>query len=771
MKLQIAVAIRDSVVEFRRYPALLLCGASMGLSLAPVLLFASFLEAGLLGHRPDVYHIVEHSASAAEPRLYVPRGYLPIARSTLGPRGVEAYESSMQPVAWQSGDRARSAFSLKVTPALMAALGHAPVEGRGLTAADARPTPEVALVRDGVRRARFGGGVVGRVISVNGRPTTIVGVFPDAFRLPTTALEPELLLPLDVSPAAAVDYGRSGIGLLIVAPDVPARELAERVAAAGDFGRSVALRLPPDADLRLSLMPFNRAFLRGDTLSALWLLVLLSLGVFLLSVTSLWSVQLITAGRAAHTDWIRNVLGEGRTLRVYRLLTRILLLAGTAVVVGLGGLALGLSEVARSIQLSLGLAVPPALTFTVAVLAVTLVVGGCLAASVGLPWRLWGSRQARPGTGPPVGLIVAGNLAACGILLTCTTVAFQHLWAFIRTDVGIDVQHVQVGVLSGTAKTQPSEFWAALESIASTESVQAAAMVDLVPFATRASRPVVADSGRRFTSVDVRRVSSSYFDTLSIEVVALDPAAYSGKERALVVVSERFADSAWKGSPIGRQLTVMDTPYSVAGVVRDTREEGLRMDVRPAVYLLQETGTDIGGSPYVLIRGRSAPDAVLAMNAPSVQRSSVAVDDLGPLSSYLQRDLMLLKAYARAAVMLLAIALAVGVFGGYTALSQFAGARQRAWGIRKALGASHGRLTMELAWHFAAPLGCGFLAAFVCGIPAARLLSQSFLGDGSVGDAAIGAAIAGTLMGGILAMVIPFRTLMKVDPLAILRED
>jgi len=71
---------------------------------------------------------------------------------------------------------------------LFGILGDRPVIGRAFDAADDRPGAEpVVMLSDDVWRTRYNSdpGVVGRAISVNGVPHTIIGVMPPRFAFPT----------------------------------------------------------------------------------------------------------------------------------------------------------------------------------------------------------------------------------------------------------------------------------------------------------------------------------------------------------------------------------------------------------------------------------------------------------------------------------------------------------------------------------------------------------------------------------------------------------
>src|SRR5207253_3318420 len=80
------------------------------------------------------------------------------------------------------------AHGLRVSQNYFRVLGVAPALGRAFLADEDQPNgPSAIILSDGLWRRRFGGdpGVVGRIISLDGRPTTVVGVMPPKFRSPT----------------------------------------------------------------------------------------------------------------------------------------------------------------------------------------------------------------------------------------------------------------------------------------------------------------------------------------------------------------------------------------------------------------------------------------------------------------------------------------------------------------------------------------------------------------------------------------------------------
>src|SRR6185437_5501345 len=123
-------------------------------------------------------------------------------------------------------ERART---FAVTSGVLRAFAVPPLAGRWLTPGDEQPA---AMLGYGFWRRRFGGdrAVVGQMLMVNGAPRLVVGIMPRGFSIPG-GLEPELILPLQLDPAALTlgDFEFSGVARL--------RPGVSRAAAANDLQR------------------------------------------------------------------------------------------------------------------------------------------------------------------------------------------------------------------------------------------------------------------------------------------------------------------------------------------------------------------------------------------------------------------------------------------------------------------------------------------------------------------------------------------------------
>src|SRR5215469_16589510 len=106
--------------------------------------------------------------------------------------------------------------ALLVTYGVLNALGVQPLLGRWFSQADDTPgTAETVILTYGYWQRRFGGdqSIVGRSLTINGTPHTVIGVMPADFRF---ARNPELILPqrFDRSKVFLGEFAYTGIARL-----------------------------------------------------------------------------------------------------------------------------------------------------------------------------------------------------------------------------------------------------------------------------------------------------------------------------------------------------------------------------------------------------------------------------------------------------------------------------------------------------------------------------------------------------------------------------
>jgi len=234
-----------------------------------------------------------------------------------------------------------------VTPNTFALLGTGPMLGRALLPEDARPgAPAVALLGYDLWRTRFeaDSAIVGRVIRVDGRPHTVVGVMPPRFGFPVHG---EIWFPLVIDPAAAPTAGSGGITVFGrlrdgVSPDEAQAELAT-------IANRLARRYPDTHEgLSARVYPFVETEMAPNTAAILYLMLGVVSFVLLIACANVANLLLARAAARTREVAIRTALGAGRARIVVQHVSESLVLSALGGLLGLGIAQLGIRLFAAS---------------------------------------------------------------------------------------------------------------------------------------------------------------------------------------------------------------------------------------------------------------------------------------------------------------------------------------------------------------------------------------------------------------------------------------
>jgi putative ABC transport system permease protein len=320
-----------------------------------------------------------------------------------------------------------------------------------------------------------------------------------------------------------------------------------------------------------------------------------------------------------------------------------------------------------------------------------------------------------------------------------------------------------------------------LESIRSLPEIHSAALVRIVPMGgRRGGMDILSDPAGTPTQTDFNIVSDGYFETIGLPVLAGRPFTAGDREGApaVAVVNEPMAQRLWPNrNPIGQKLWLTTSiktvlkEVEVIGLIRDGKFRNYRSPINPCFYL--PFAQQYNNLMHLEARVARDPIAVTPALRRIIQQldSELPVPKVQTLQSYRDSALTQEKLSSALLTSLGALAMALTTIGLYGAMTFFVSRRTREIGIRIAVGATSAQIAKHVIFDsvklLAVGLFIGLLVSALIGISISRLLFEI-----SPFDPVSYIAMSGiVVLVGLSASLLPARRAMSVDPIkAILYE-
>jgi len=678
------------------------------------------------------------------------------------------------------------------------ALGIKPIAGRNFLPEEDRPGgPRVMLISNAYWQRRFHSdpAAIGRTLTVDGIPRTIVGVVPHHLG---EMVHADLWLPTAINPN---DPERQNHNYGIVArlkPGVTVEQArAEMIVIARRLERAY-----PATNTGWGITLFPMAEMYTGRIRPVLLILLGAVGLLLLiACANLANLLLARAATREKEIAIRGALGAGRPRIIRQLLTESLVLA-------LAGGALGLVLAAWGVRL-LRSVVPdmfpmlqhmrvdvPVLVFTFGISVLTGLLFGLVPA-----WRsshtdlnttlkeAAGRSESAGGSNRIRSLLLASEVAFA-VLLTVS--AGLLLRSFVRvTEVNPGVRtaniltmNLSLPVKYDTPLKRATFYKSLMERLDAVPGVRSAGAVVFLPLRVSILSFRIGVNGFRIEGrppvpqgqepmADYRMVTPGYFSTVGIALrrgrLFDQHDDLDAKWVALVneaMVRKHFAHE----NPLGQHL-VMGKPTEIVGVVADAKLYGLDAPVEPAVYVphMQHPG----GSMGVVVRTEGDPAAM----APAVRREVLKLDPEQPISDVrtmekvLSDSLMLRRVSMLLIAVFASLALTLATVGIYGLTAYSVSRRTHEIGLRVALGASQPQILRLV-------VGRGLVTSLVgagIGVATAFALTRFLAGmlyGVSATDPLVFAGVPLLLIAvSALASYVPARKATRIDPLIALRYE
>lgn len=684
--------------------------------------------------------------------------------------------------------------------------GIEPLLGRNFTREeDTSTAPRVALLFYGLWKSRFGGDrqIVGRTISLDGQQTTILGVLPRDFELPTLG-HADMLVPEAFPPDTFTRSTDRPMPILRAFARLKPGVTTEQAKAALRPSFEASLKwVPPGFRNQVSLSVRSlRDRQIEDARLASWVLLAAVLAVLLIACANVANLLLARSTARDREFAIRAALGAGRGRLLQQTLTESVLLALTG-----GGLGCGFAYA----LLRIFLAISPqgilhlndatlnlrVLIFALAVSIVSGMLFGLAAAQKGLSNNgLYGRASSGLSRAFFRRALVSVQIAVSFVLLAGAGLLIRSLNNLERMPLGMDTSGVITATIALNPKlytdmTRRLHFFEAIEQrLHQLPGVSAFALSDTVPPSGSIATSVFASIEVRSRPhmpqgtggmVGYRTVTPGYF--LAFEIPILRGRAFTEQDRApdakVTILSQKlalrlFPNGGALRTPVRFQPN--DPWRTIVGIAQDVKYvqgNGWIVAPGPEYYLPQQHSPgSVDAQERVILRTFLRPAAVA-----SWMRATVAwLDPTVPVTvDSMTERVRQLEARPRFNATLLGIFAALGILlaalGTYGVLAFLVVQRTREVGIRMALGA-HPRDVRKLILAQGAKLA---LAGLLLGVAGAFALTRSMttlLFGVQPADPLIFAGVGVFLLVvALLACSIPARRAMRVDPLIALRHE
>jgi predicted permease len=700
-----------------------------------------------------------------------------------------------------SGALPEKLLCARTSPRFFSVLGIVPLLGREFTPDEELfGGPHAALISEALWRRRFAGqpNAVGRPLRVNDTQYTVVGVLPSSFRVPMTNTDVEVWVPAAL-PKDILD-NRDTRFYQAVARLKKGTSIASAQAELKTLQARLAAQYPAtDAHWTPVVKPLKEVTV-GSSGRGLWTLFGAVTLVLLIGCANIACLLLTQAQRRAREMAIRFSLGARRRQLIGQLLVEAFLVALPGAILGLllSSWGTDLLRAVASDQLPRGDEVRvswPVVWFTLSLSVATTFLFGLIPALAATrtdtaPALARSSRTQTGGSGQALlGLLVAGQVALAIVLLISAGLLIRTISNLAHVPLGFQTRNILMLHISASwgekrdYKRVQHRLEQTLEALENIPGVESAALSLNIPGAGAnynlefhiAGRNTDAPGEKLLTNAPV--VSSSYFRTLGIPLLAgracRDNIDTNPQES---VISRQFAERFFPNeSPIGHILQTgrgaATNSTLIVGVVENARDTNRTEQPEAVAYWCTAPG--FWPDPIFLLKTQGPPMALANTLREKIKRiePARAVYDIAPLDEQLSLGMtehklqtVLLSLFGLSALLLAAVGL-YGVLGFY--VSQ----RTREIGLRVALGARPAQIFSQIFQQGALMTVAGVMAGLTAGAALTKLIVGLLYGVSRWDSLSFfGAPVLLTVVAA-LAIWIPSRRAMRVDPIVALREE
>jgi predicted permease len=690
--------------------------------------------------------------------------------------------------------------SLLVSQNFFPMLDVRPVLGRTFTADESKwNAPATAVLSYGLWKRRYASDahILGRTITVNDHPVTIIGIAPASFDFGTVFApgnHVDLFQPMPLTQETnswgntLAVIGRLKPGISIQTARAEFKILANQIQ-----------KQHPDRNTLRPILTTLEEHVTGRLRRAL-LVLAWAVGIVMLIVcANVANLQLARSATRQKEMAIRVALGAGRSRLIRQMLTEsitlsccgallgiILAFAGTRLLAGLSAFNIPLLSTvtmdASSLVFCLVIAILTGLLFGLA--------PALQVPSISVHDTLKDTSRSSTGTKRHIWirstLVVSEIVFAC-VLLVGAGLLSRSFLNVLEVNLGFQPERAAALRIDPDARyTSQSErmsyFKQILDRVRSLPGISAAGLTDMLPLAGDRSWDITA-KGKvyergHYPEGFIRIVSDGYLQAMGIRLLA--GRAFSAEDtqssQPVAVINETLARTLWPGqNALGQIVMGQGTGgpgRQVVGLVSDVRHRALEQNSGCELYF-PVSQWDESGAEYLVIRTQPPPAAIASTIRTALHpiAPELSTNEFKTLQELVDKAV----SPRRFVVLLLAgfsaFALILAALGIYAVISYSVSQRSAELGIRMALGASPSELRARIMLQTLRLAGLGMLIGGITSWILARTLNSLLFGV-TVTDPPTfaGMLIALAAVAG-LAGYLPSLRVSRIDPMAALRAN
>jgi predicted permease len=664
----------------------------------------------------------------------------------------------------------------------------------------------VVVLDDALWRRRFGAdrGIVGRAITLNGQPYTVIGVLPPDFRFPKIADlfamtvylgRPQIWKPLALTKDEATQSENFNFSSI-----VRVKASSSHAAATDQLNRiqPTVSKQFAGAELRALLLPLDEQ-ITGRSRTGLQLLLAAVGLVLLIGCVNITNLLLARSTQRRREIAVRSAIGASSLRLLRQALAESTTLAAIGTVAGLvfaqvilqSVLAYAPIDLPRMDEVRLDGRV---FMFMAALAALTSLVCGVLPA-----WHFAKadpqdamksiSRTTTSGRAASTlrSALVASEVALSAICLVAAGLLLHSFVKLMGVDPGFRSERVMTVDLALPGVRYPNppkrvEFYRTLLSeVTVLPGVVSAGITNGLPVTASGGNSMIHAEGTTLPEIerpvaDIRNVNPEFFPTMGIDLRSGSYLSESDREGRTAVISASMAEGAWPDQqPLGKRFRIgspQSPLYEVVGVVNDVRGTSLSGNLQfPTVYVpyWRRAFSEVS----IAVKTTGDADAVYALVRQTIRRldSELPIPAMRTMDDVVMASVAPRQFQMRLVLLFGIVALLLAGLGVYGVVSYSVAQRTNELGLRMALGAVPRTIAGSVLRQAMLPVALGLVAGLVIAVGAGRAV-RAMLFDVNPLDPSTLVSVSFVLLAvGVLACYIPARRAMRVDPLVALRTE